>query len=275
MRGTYVAVFRPYTTASRLTLRVSLLQSVYDGVMNETVLVSLISMSPMLSSLATFSTYAWMGEELTAARVFTAVALFGMVRCCLLSRARMLACPSLTLLCGVQIRVPLMEAPMAISALLEARVSVRRLWRFLGAAEVRDMSLVHPPPADTGLAMRVVDGTFSWEDAEGTFKDEGRGKERVAAQQKKKSKQQGNASSQTGGAEPAAGVTGPAAGEGGAAGEDETPTPPPPPTLQHVNVDIAAGKLTCVVGKVASGKSSLMAGTPATHMTVAVAVAVD
>ena len=252
----------------------SLLQSVYDGVMNETVLVSLISMSPMLSSLATFSTYAWMGEELTAARVFTAVALFGMVRCCLLTRARMPACPSLTL-CGMQIRVPLMEAPMAISALLEARVSVRRLWRFLGAAEVRDMSLVHPPPADTGLAMRVVDGTFSWEDAEGTFKDEGRGKERVAAQQKKKNKQQGNASSQAGGAEPATAVTGPAAGEGGAAGEDETPTPPPPPTLQHVNVDIATGKLTCVVGKVASGKSSLMAGTPATHMAVVVALAVD
>lgn len=56
------------------------LQQVYKGVMNETVLVSVIIMSPMLSSLATFATYAWLGNELTAARVFTAVALFGMVR---------------------------------------------------------------------------------------------------------------------------------------------------------------------------------------------------
>ena len=55
-------------------------QQVYKGVMNETILVSVIIMSPMLSSLATFATYAWLGNELTAARVFTAVALFGMVR---------------------------------------------------------------------------------------------------------------------------------------------------------------------------------------------------
>lgn len=46
---------------------------------------------------------------------------------------------------------------MALSAMLEARVSARRLWRFFQAAECRDMRLVRDSRA-------VPAGTAAWRD---------------------------------------------------------------------------------------------------------------
>lgn len=132
----------------------------YLVAVNENLFVALIMMSPMLSSLVTFATYAFLGNELTAARVFTAVALFGMVRSStpalqlwrawhddscsshVVALRLVVLCRGVVMARPSQIRVPLMEAPMAVASFLEARVAVRRLWKFLHAAEVRDMALV-------------------------------------------------------------------------------------------------------------------------------------
>jgi ABC-type multidrug transport system fused ATPase/permease subunit len=104
----------------------------------------------MLVSVTTFATYGLlMGEELEAARVFTALVYFNILR------------------------TPLGILPCAISSLLSGRVSLTRIQNFLLTEEVREEKRETTSPSVSDLTPSIIsitpttsiiieDGEFSW-----------------------------------------------------------------------------------------------------------------
>ncbi|GAB5359859.1 hypothetical protein AAMO2058_000578200 [Amorphochlora amoebiformis] len=91
---------------------------------------------PILVAISTFSTYTLLGNKLTAARAFTALSLFGILR------------------------FPLTMFPWVLSKIVEAQVSVKRLEKFLAAHELQK-----PLPPLTGqneYTLIGIQGKFYW-----------------------------------------------------------------------------------------------------------------
>ncbi|XP_053917428.1 ATP-binding cassette sub-family C member 10 isoform X2 [Cuculus canorus] len=141
---------------------------------------------PIVVSITIFITYVLLGHQLTAAKVFTALALVGMLI------------------------LPLNSFPWVLNGTLEAKVSLDRIQRFL---ELMDQDLeayyALDSPSDTATAMEMRCVAFSWVPVE----------------------------------------------------EESTKQPLSTDTLQlHIeNLSVRKGMLLGVVGKVGSGKSSLLA----------------
>uniref|UniRef100_A0A1A8UY92 ATP-binding cassette sub-family C member 10 n=1 Tax=Nothobranchius furzeri TaxID=105023 RepID=A0A1A8UY92_NOTFU len=95
---------------------------------------------PVIISILTFVTYVLLGHQLTAAKVFTTVALVGMLI------------------------VPLNAFPWVLSGILEAKVSLERIQRFIGLTN-QDL-LAHyalMSPEDNQTSVLLSRGTFSWQ----------------------------------------------------------------------------------------------------------------
>ncbi|NXO08693.1 MRP7 protein, partial [Oriolus oriolus] len=141
---------------------------------------------PVVVSIAIFVTYVLLGHQLTATKVFTALALVGMLI------------------------LPLNSFPWVLNAILEAKVSLDRIQQFF---ELKDQDLeayyALDSPSDTATAMEMQCAAFSWVPVE----------------------------------------------------EESTRQPSSTGTLQlHIeNLSVRKGMLLGVVGKVGSGKSSLLA----------------
>ncbi|NXC80564.1 MRP7 protein, partial [Cercotrichas coryphoeus] len=141
---------------------------------------------PVVVSIAIFITYVLLGHQLTATKVFTALALVGMLI------------------------IPLNGFPWVLNAILEAKVSLDRIQQFF---ELMDQDLeayyALDSPSDTATAMEMKCAAFSWVPVE----------------------------------------------------EESTRQPSSTGTLQlHIeNLSVKKGMLLGVVGKVGSGKSSLLA----------------
>ncbi|NXR19167.1 MRP7 protein, partial [Cinclus mexicanus] len=141
---------------------------------------------PVVVSIAIFVTYVLLGHQLTATKVFTALALVGMLI------------------------LPLNGFPWVLNAILEAKVSLDRIQQFF---ELMDQDLeayyALDSPSDTTTAMEMHYAAFSWVPVE----------------------------------------------------EESTRQPSSTGTLQlHIeNLSVKKGTLLGVVGKVGSGKSSLLA----------------
>ncbi|TRZ25150.1 hypothetical protein HGM15179_001958 [Zosterops borbonicus] len=141
---------------------------------------------PVVVSIAIFVAYVLLGHQLTATKVFTALALVGMLI------------------------LPLNGFPWVLNAILEAKVSLDRIQKFF---ELMDQDLeayyALDSPSDTATAMEVKCAAFSWVPVE----------------------------------------------------EEGTRQPSSTGTLQlHIeNLSVRKGMLLGVVGKVGSGKSSLLA----------------
>ncbi|NXM91144.1 MRP7 protein, partial [Oenanthe oenanthe] len=141
---------------------------------------------PVVVSIAIFITYVLLGHQLTAIKVFTALALVGMLI------------------------LPLNAFPWVLNAILEAKVSLDRIQQFF---ELMDQDLeayyALDSPSDTATAMEMKCAAFSWVPVE----------------------------------------------------EESTRQPSSTGTLQlHIeNLSVRKGMLLGVVGKVGSGKSSLLA----------------
>ena len=98
--------------------------------------------TPILVSLATFSMYALLGHQLTAARVFTSLALFNTL-----------------------IR-PLNSFPWVINGLVEGRVSALRVYRFLCAEDRAEMgSPGDAGSSDDGVTVQLQ-GSFAYQKVE-------------------------------------------------------------------------------------------------------------
>ncbi|NWS95557.1 MRP7 protein, partial [Mionectes macconnelli] len=152
----------------------------------DAVCVYLWAALPVVISIATFVTYALLGHQLTATKVFTALALVGMLI------------------------LPLNSFPWVLYGTLEAKVSLDRIQHFLELVD-QDLEAYYAldSPSDTATAMEMRCAAFSWVPVE-----------------------------EEGGRQPLS--TG---------------------TLQlHIdNLSVRKGMLLGVVGKVGSGKSSLLA----------------
>ncbi|KAM6128193.1 ATP-binding cassette sub-family C member 10 isoform 2-T2 [Pterocles gutturalis] len=152
----------------------------------DAVCVYLWAALPVVISIAIFITYVLLGHQLTATKVFTALALVGMLI------------------------LPLNSFPWVLNGTLEAKVSLDRIQRFL---ELMDQDLeayyALDSPSGTATAMEMQCAAFSWAPVE----------------------------------------------------EESTRQPLSTGTLQlHIeNLTVRKGMLLGVVGKVGSGKSSLLA----------------
>ncbi|XP_078398933.1 ATP-binding cassette sub-family C member 10 isoform X1 [Cetorhinus maximus] len=94
---------------------------------------------PVMISILIFVTYALLGHQLTAAKVFTALALVGML---------------------IQ---PLNNFPWVLNAILQAKVSMDRIHRFLQLSD-QDLSTYYMArePNDPDSAVELHDASFSW-----------------------------------------------------------------------------------------------------------------
>lgn len=93
---------------------------------------------PILVSLASFTTFAALGFQLTAAVAFPALALFNLLR------------------------FPIMQLPNQITNVINAGVGLGRLQAFLDADEMTPLPL-EPPGAWGETAAEIKHGTFFWE----------------------------------------------------------------------------------------------------------------
>eukprot|EP00026_Physarum_polycephalum_P000366 Phypoly_transcript_00366.p1 GENE.Phypoly_transcript_00366~~Phypoly_transcript_00366.p1 ORF type:complete len:840 (+),score=118.23 Phypoly_transcript_00366:911-3430(+) len=103
-------------------------------------LMSVFSSSSLWVAIASFAAYSLSGKELTAEVAFTALALFN------------------------TLRVPLGFLPMVIGGVVEAKVSINRIQKFLEAEDV-DLTAVQgitKEEEDHDVAVSVQDGTFKW-----------------------------------------------------------------------------------------------------------------
>ncbi|CDQ66482.1 unnamed protein product [Oncorhynchus mykiss] len=95
---------------------------------------------PVVISIITFVTYVLLGHELTAAKVFTTLALVGMLI------------------------LPLNSFPWVLNGTLEAKVSLDRIQRFLKLPnQDLDAYFSHVAPEDPQDTIVMSQGTFSWQ----------------------------------------------------------------------------------------------------------------
>ncbi|XP_072293747.1 ATP-binding cassette sub-family C member 2 [Eucyclogobius newberryi] len=99
----------------------------------------IMSCAPALVSLATFATFVGVSSDnvLTAAKAFTSISLFNILR------------------------FPLAMLPMLIAAIVQTSVSKKRLEKFLGGEDLDLDTVQHDPSFNT--AITISDGSFAWE----------------------------------------------------------------------------------------------------------------
>ncbi|KAM4772481.1 ATP-binding cassette sub-family C member 10 [Rhinophrynus dorsalis] len=105
----------------------------------DAVCVYLWAALPVLISIITFITYVLLGHQLTAAKVFTALALVGMLI------------------------LPLNNFPWVLNGVLEAKVSLDRIQHFLDLPE-QDLLTYYSqaPPTDRSSVLELREAAFSW-----------------------------------------------------------------------------------------------------------------
>ncbi|XP_068583608.1 LOW QUALITY PROTEIN: ATP-binding cassette sub-family C member 10 [Cebidichthys violaceus] len=99
---------------------------------------------PVVISILTFVTYVLLGHQLTAAKVFTTLALVGMLI------------------------VPLNSFPWVLNGILEAKVSLERIQRFFKLSN-QDLLAYYAlvSPEDSRTSILLSQGTFSWQGPDG------------------------------------------------------------------------------------------------------------
>ncbi|KAG8429251.1 hypothetical protein GDO86_017914 [Hymenochirus boettgeri] len=105
----------------------------------DAVCVYLWAALPVLISILTFITYILLGHQLTAAKVFTALALVGMLI------------------------LPLNNFPWVLNGVLEARVSLHRIQQFMDLPE-QDLLTYYSQelPTDSSSVLELHNAAFTW-----------------------------------------------------------------------------------------------------------------
>ncbi|KAF9473172.1 P-loop containing nucleoside triphosphate hydrolase protein [Pholiota conissans] len=213
-------------------------------------LISTFYFLPVIANVIAFITYGLTGHQLTIAKIFTALQLFNAMR------------------------VPLLLFPLVLSSLADAMVAFQRICSFLTAEELAETYVIDPSQPQA----LYVDGDFEWETtlklqatseeadipaAEKLRKEaEKKAAEKKAEKQKKKEAKLKAKSKQLDDKNPDAADNG--AGEGlpstaddvaqdKDAKEDEKPF-----ALEDLHLDVKKGAFVAIVGRVGSGKSSIL-----------------
>ncbi|KAA0160384.1 hypothetical protein FNF28_05463 [Cafeteria roenbergensis] len=200
---------------------------------------------PLIVSLVSFATFVWTGGQLTAAKAFTSLSLFGILR------------------------FPLAMFPSVINNCIEALVSVERIESFLGAGEVEEGCCARVDTLGLGTgsgdvdpraaehratsalpAVELRDASFSWSlaevpDAPAAAAGKGSASAQAAATGAYQAVPDGP------GVDGTALRTSPDQAGGAAPGRA---------VLAGVSLEVKRGELLTVVGRVGSGKTSLLHG---------------
>ena len=209
---------------------------------------SLVLMAtPLIQPVLVFATYVSIQDEpLTAAKAFTTVALFNIMR------------------------FPFAFLPMGLLQYIQSKIAVGRIERYLGLPELGDYVQTTPPPNVTDPtdeaaqegSITVVDASFSWVDPDAAPIREinqvkpSKKKERM---ERRASRRNSRHSIKSDGGKTDAEMSVSVRSFASRASGDGTGTPKETPiTLQHLSFTIPAGSLVAVVGEVGSGKSSFL-----------------
>lgn len=175
-------------------------------------------LSPVLVALVTFETYVALGNELNAATVFTSLSLFNIMR------------------------FPLQMLPIMLAAIVDARVSLIRLSKFLNASEI-EASAILTEASVKNAAVVVRDASFTWaseKDSAGNSMDD-----RTTAAAAKR----GPSASVPSSSASSSSSTSASASSSNSGYEW---------SLSDINLVVPKGKLVAIVGAVGSGKSSIL-----------------
>ncbi|KAJ7284389.1 multidrug resistance-associated ABC transporter [Mycena rebaudengoi] len=184
-------------------------------------LVALMTFMPILASILSFITYALSGHELNIAIIFSTLQLFNIIR------------------------APLIFFPFVLGGLSDAVVALGRIGKLLTAEELEDAYVI-----DTSLTNAVdVNASFTWETAgnleepkSGADADKDKGKDEKDKKHKAKKSE-----------------VLPTADEGTGKSGTATPSEPEKPfELKDLKFRVPKGGFVAIVGKVGSGKSSIL-----------------
>eukprot|EP01052_Picozoa_sp_SAG31_P000287 SAG31_NODE_9_length_42330_cov_441.979162_2_plen_374_part_00 len=203
-------------------------------------MTSIMGAAPLLIMVITFLIYAWAGNELTATKVFTCMALFQILQ------------------------FPMMFIPFVLMMVMMVKVSLTRFHKFLSADEIKLQLNEVIPQLASDDAVRITNCDFAW-----GFKPTGKsagaqGKGIGEAGSKGKGGRSGG-----GKGSPAAAGKGAKKGKGkgrramvammsrcmdGEVEDDMTAT------VSNIELTVKKGTLCCIYGPIGSGKSSLIQG---------------
>ncbi|KAF9527181.1 ATP-dependent bile acid permease [Crepidotus variabilis] len=127
----YIDALMQYRTAEMGTVKASSLATA--------VLVAMFTVVPILSTILTFIAYSLTGHDLNIAIIFTALQLFNVIR------------------------IPLVMLPLVLSSLSDALVSLTRITKFLLAEELANSYTIEPSQKEA----LHVNGDFEWETVKG------------------------------------------------------------------------------------------------------------
>ncbi|GJE92383.1 multidrug resistance-associated ABC transporter [Phanerochaete sordida] len=211
------------------TVRQRELKAVRGLALARALLIAVVTIIPILASILSFITYALSGHDLNIAIIFSSLQFFNIIR------------------------QPLIFFPMVIANTADAAVALGRIGSFLTAEE-----LAEPYKIDKSSKYAVdVDGDFTWETAWKAAVAGGKFSHGKAGEKKKQEKQENKADQ---GAKKGLfgrkkkGAVLPTAEEG----EKEVKKDEKPFELNDVKLKVPKGSFVAIVGRVGSGKSSLL-----------------
>lgn len=208
------------------TLRTREIATIKKSAIARSALIAVVTFIPILASILSFITYALSGHDLNVAIIFSSLQLFNIIR------------------------APLLFFPFVLSSLTDALVALRRISGFLLSDEIDQPYLL-----DHAQKYAVsVDGDFTWESAGkiGESKFSG-GAERKDGKKEKKTKTNQEQSKKMAKDKPILPVSADDASEGTKDGESDKPF-----ELQNLKFSVPKGAFVAIVGRVGSGKSSVL-----------------
>ncbi|KAJ7054729.1 multidrug resistance-associated ABC transporter [Mycena amicta] len=199
------------------------------------VMIGIITLIPTLASVLSFITYALSGHQLNIAIIFSSLQFFNIIR------------------------MPLAFIPFVLSALSDALVALKRIGTFLTAEELPEPYLI----TDTQVNAVDVDASFTWETV-GKLEDAKFGGGKGGGGGGAGGKGGGGPGGKKGSKKPPAGAK--------KKGEEVLPTTSPGPAsgtitpaeeekpfeLKDLKMHIPRGAFVAIVGRVGSGKSSIL-----------------
>uniref|UniRef100_A0A8H8CI96 Multidrug resistance-associated ABC transporter n=1 Tax=Psilocybe cubensis TaxID=181762 RepID=A0A8H8CI96_PSICU len=203
-------------------------------------LLAMFSFVPELAAVLSFITYALTKHDLNIAIIFSSLQLFNIIR------------------------IPLLLLPFAFSTVAEAAVALNRFTEFLTADELGEPYLIDPTQP---LALKL-DASFEWDTVPSLLDDDAKKEDdkddpqkalAKVVEEKKKRKEEAKKKKQDAKKK-----------KSGKTGEDELPVVDPkdqpdnasseekPFGLENLHIEIQKGSFVAIVGRVGSGKSSVL-----------------